>query len=317
MEHPERPTDRDQPADRHPVSDPRPPSDPRASWDLPSLGTLPTVSRLDEVSTRVLAANPSPMTLDGTNTYVLSSSGSGQAVVVDPGPPLDAHLEAVEGVLAGLDVEVRSIVVTHHHLDHSEAAGAWGRRFGVDVLASTTDVARARDGGEATSCCLAEGDRVPLDGLEIEVVPTPGHTRDHLALRLGTGVMLTGDHVLGRGTSVVAHPDGDLAAYLESLSRVLRIGPDALYPGHGPELTEDPTAVLHFYRDHRRFREAQILTALGEGPARPRQLVERIYADVDRGLWGAAEASTRAALEMLSTEGRIRYAGDEAALADT
>jgi hypothetical protein len=123
-----------------------------------------------------------------------------------------------------------------------------------------------------------------LSGLDVEVVATPGHTRDHVAYRLASGVLLTGDHVLGRGTSVVAYPDGDLAAYLASLRRVLDLGPDALYPGHGPELTVDPAAVVRYYLDHRRFREQQILIALQEGPAAPATLVATIYREVDRRL---------------------------------
>ena len=123
--------------------------------------------------------------------------------------------------------------------------------------------------------------------------------------------MLTGDHVLGRGTSVVPHPEGDLVAYLESLRRVHDLGPDALYPGHGPELTEDPDAVLTYYRDHRHFREQQILAALADGPTTPRGLVERIYADVDRRLWSAAEASTRAALVGLHDRGELVHRDDD------
>ncbi|MCA1784296.1 MAG: hypothetical protein LC679_19625, partial [Intrasporangiaceae bacterium] len=136
---------------------------------------------------------------------------------------------------------------------------------------------------------------------------TPGHTRDHLSLRLPTGAVLTGDHVLGRGTSVVAHPDGDLSAYLASLRRLLDLGPDALFPGHGPELTEDPTAVLIYYQHHRAFREAQITAILAEGPATPAALVARIYAEVDRRVWAAAEASTRATLAVLVARAEVQW----------
>ena len=298
------------------VPKPTPPTDPRATWSLPPFGELPRVTRLDEVTTRVLAPNPSPMTLDGTNTYVISAPGSAAALIVDPGPDDDAHLAAVREVLADLDAEVQGIFVTHHHLDHAEAAKDWGRRFDVDVLASSGDVAAPRP-GSGRAVVVADGDRLPAPGVEVEAVMTPGHTRDHVALRLGTGALLTGDHVLGRGTSVVSYPDGDLAAYLDSLRRVTELGPDALFPGHGPELTEDPTAVLEFYAAHRRYREAQILTALAEGPATPRALVERIYADVDPGLWGPAERSTRAALTKLADSGRVRLTDDVAVLLDT
>jgi len=286
---------------------PDPPVDPRLGWDLPGFGQLPTVSDLDEIVTRVLAPNPSPMTLDGTNTYVIGPEGRGDVVVVDPGPDDPGHLAHVEQVVTARDAEVSAIIVTHHHLDHAEAAAGWAERFACRVVASTPQVA-GRHGR-----IVGDGDLVTVGDLDLEVVSTPGHTRDHLALRLPTGALLTGDHVLGRGTSVVAYPDGDLTAYLESLRRVLALGPDGLLPGHGPELTEDPQAVLRYYREHRAFREAQILAALADGPATPRELVARIYADVDRRLWDAAEASTRATLASLDERGRIQLGDDDRA----
>jgi glyoxylase-like metal-dependent hydrolase (beta-lactamase superfamily II) len=152
---------------------------------------------------------------------------------------------------------------------------------------------------------LDHGDRLALAGTTIGVVATPGHTGDHLAFRLESGAVLVGDHVLGRGTSVVTFPEGDVVAYLESLRRVHDLGPSALYCGHGPELTEDPGAVLDFYLAHRAFREHQLLTALAEGPATVDELVARIYADVPRELWVPAAMSTRATLAKLRAEGRV------------
>jgi glyoxylase-like metal-dependent hydrolase (beta-lactamase superfamily II) len=286
------------------------PTDPRTSWALPPFGGLGTVEELDEVATRILAPNPSPMTLDGTNTYVLGERGRGEVLVVDPGPDDPHHLARVREVLATRDAEVRGVVVTHHHHDHAEAAVSWAAVFGCPVVASSRAVAGPH------GRTVTDGERIEVRGLDVEVVATPGHTRDHVALRLGTGVVLTGDHVLGRGTSVVAHPDGDLAAYLDSLRRLLDLGPAALLPGHGPALTEDPTAVLRFYAEHRAFRQQQILAVLARGPASARELVAAIYAEVDRGLWPAAEASTRAALEMLTAAGRVEPAdGDRFVLA--
>jgi glyoxylase-like metal-dependent hydrolase (beta-lactamase superfamily II) len=128
---------------------------------------------------------------------------------------------------------------------------------------------------------------------------------------LDSGALLSGDHVLGRGTSVVAHPDGDLVAYLDSLRRVLDLGPHVLYPGHGPELTDDPSAVVRFYLDHREFRKRQILAVLEQdGPSTPREIVAQVYAAVDRVLWPAAEASTRAALQAMQDLGEITRNGD-------
>jgi glyoxylase-like metal-dependent hydrolase (beta-lactamase superfamily II) len=277
---------------------PNPPPDPRAGWDLPAFGAMADVEVVEPGVTRVLAPNPSPMTLDGTNTYVLGVAGTGEALVVDPGPAGEAHHDRVRAVLGDLDAEVRAIVLTHHHVDHAEAAAAWAGHHGCPVLARVP----ALTGADRP---LYDGEQLAVAGLEVVVVDTPGHTSDHVALRLGSGAVLTGDHVLGRGTSVVVHPDGDLEAYLASLRRLLDLGPAALHPGHGPSLTEDPTAVLRYYLAHRRFREAQLRHALLAGSATLDELVARLYADVDRSLRPAAAASLAAAVTMLSERGEL------------
>jgi glyoxylase-like metal-dependent hydrolase (beta-lactamase superfamily II) len=264
----------------------------------------PTVA-LEPLVTRVLAPNPSGMTLDGTNTYVVGDPGSGQAVLVDPGPDDAAHLAAVERVLAGREARCVAVLVTHHHGDHAEAALPWGERFGAPVAAADPAVAGPR------GRVLAQGERLELAGTTIGVVPTPGHTPDHLAFRLESGAVLVGDHVLGRGTSVVTHPEGDVVAYLESLRRVHDLGPSALYCGHGPELTEDPGAVLDFYLAHRAYREHQLLGALAEGARTVDELVATVYAEVPRQLWPAATQSTRATLAKLQVEGRVAAGADD------
>lgn len=294
------------------------PSDPRSAVDLPAPGQMPRVARLEAAVTRVLAPNPSPMTLDGTNTYVLGAPGHGGVAIVDPGPNDAEHLQRVAAEVAHRDAACDLILVTHRHVDHVEAAHPWADVFECRVAAPTREVAGA--GGRT----VAPGERLAVAGLYLDVVATPGHTADHVCYRLPTGAVLTGDHVLGRGTSVVAHPDGDLAAYLDSLETVAALRPDALYPGHGPELRDDPEAVLRYYREHRRYRERQILACLAEAPevagtlragvergrtATVEQLVARIYADVDRRVWPAAAASTRAALDKLARESRISRAG--------
>jgi glyoxylase-like metal-dependent hydrolase (beta-lactamase superfamily II) len=259
---------------------------------------------LEPQVTRVLAPNPGPMSLDGTNTYIVGEPGSGRAVVVDPGPDDAAHLAAVEAVLAARGAECVGVLVTHHHIDHAEAALPWGSHFGAQVAAGSAAVAGPR------GRVLGPGERLSLAGTTIGVVPTPGHTSDHLAFRLESGAVLVGDHVLGRGTSVVTHPEGDVLAYLESLRRVHDLGPSALYCGHGPELTEDPGAVLDFYLAHRAFRERQLLDALGQGPATVDELVATVYADYPREVWSAAAQSTRATLDKLRAEGRVEGAVD-------
>src|SRR6476661_7796734 len=275
------------------------PLDPRTRWGLPAPGAMPRTADLEPLVTRVLAPNPSPMTLDGTNTYVVGDPGSGQAVLVDPGPDDPAHLAAVEAALADRGARCVAVLVTHHHGDHAEAALPWGARFDAQVAAAAADVAGPR------GRVLEPGERLALAGTTIGVVPTPGHTADHLAFRLDSGAVLVGDHVLGRGTSVVTHPEGDVAAYLESLRRVHDLGPSALYCGHGPELTEDPSAVLDFYLAHRAFRENQLLTALADGPRTVDELVATVYADYPQQVWPAAAQSTRATLDKLRAEGRV------------
>jgi len=276
-----------------------PPADPRAAWQLPTPGRMPSTLTLEPLVTRVLAPNPSGMTLDGTNTYLVGEPGSGQVVLIDPGPDDPAHLDRVRSALADRDSRCVAILVTHHHWDHAEAAQPWSEHFEAPVAAADAAVAGPR--GQV----LQPGEQLHLAGTPIGVVPTPGHCADHLAFRLESGAVLVGDHVLGRGTSVVTHPEGDVVAYLESLRRVHDLGPAALYPGHGPELTEDPMAVLDFYLAHRQFREEQILMLLSSAAQPVSALVEVIYAAVPRSLWPAAEQSTRAALAKLEAQGQV------------
>ncbi len=265
---------------------------------------MPRTADLEPQVTRVLAPNPSGMTLDGTNTYLVGEPGSGEVVVVDPGPDDAAHLAAVEEALRRRDARCVAVLVTHHHGDHAEAAVPWGTRFGATVAAADRRVTGAH------GRILAAGERLRVAGTTLDVVATPGHTADHLAFRLPSGAVLVGDHVLGRGTSVVTHPEGDVVAYLESLRRVHDLGPSALYCGHGPELTEDPAAVLEFYLAHRAWREQQVLAALAAGAGTVDEIVAVVYAEVPRSLWPAAGQSTRATLDKLVTEERVRPAPD-------
>ena len=290
-----------------PLEQMSPPIDPRLDWELPPFGGLDAVEDLDAHTTRVLAPNPSSMTLDGTNTYVVAAAG--EAVIVDPGPADSSHRDAVAEVLSRHDAECRAVAVTHHHHDHSEAAAAWAAHFHAELWATTPAIA-----GESGTL-VSPGDRLGVGDVALHAVATPGHCADHVAWRLSSGPLLSGDHVLGRGTSVVAHPDGDLEAYLDSLRTVLDLGPDALYPGHGPVLDEDPTAVVRYYLEHRAFREEQILALLAVKPRSSLGLVRRIYRDVPKLLWPAAELSTRAALDKLEAEGRIERRGTKAHLA--
>ena len=266
------------------------------SWSGGSFGAAGTC---------VLAPNAGVMTLDGTNTWVLRDAGSGRSVVVDPGPSIDAHLGAVDAVAEVVAV----VLLTHHHADHSEAARAYAERHRCGVRA--LDPAY-RLGGEG----LGEGDVVAVGDLELHVVATPGHTADSLSFVLpAEAAVLTGDTVLGRGTTVVAHPDGQLGAYLSSLDRLRALCDDqgigSVWPGHGPVI-EDALGALDHYLAHRRDRLDQVREALRtlhararEGEAFPheglaRAVVEIVYTDVDPVLWGAAELSVRAQLAYLT-----------------
>jgi glyoxylase-like metal-dependent hydrolase (beta-lactamase superfamily II) len=239
----------------------------------------------------LLARNPSPMTLDGTNTWLLRAPGEERCLVVDPGPDDTAHLDAVAA--AG---PVAEILLTHGHPDHAEGAAGLRERTGAPVRA--LDPAH-RLGGEG----LGEGDVVAGAGVEVRVLATPGHTSDSLCFAVGDAV-LTGDTVLGRGTTVVAHPDGRLADYLDTLRRLRDWAQDGasrtVLPGHGPELP-DLAAVAEAYLRHREERLEQVRAALDIlGPdATAADVVPVVYAEVDRALWPAAEWSVRAQLDYL------------------
>ncbi len=238
----------------------------------------------------VLAANPSPMTLDGTNTWVLRAPGAPACVVIDPGEDDERHLRAVAA-----HGPVALVLLTHRHHDHAGGARRFQELTGAPVRALDRSLAL---GSEA----LADGDVVTAAGVELRVVATPGHTSDSLSFLLTVdGAVLTGDTVLGRGTTVIAHPDGTLGPYLESLRRLADLAPGtAVLTGHGPELA-DVAAAATAYLAHREERLDQVRTALTRlGPqATPRAVVEDVYADVDRALWAAAELSVRAQLHYL------------------
>jgi glyoxylase-like metal-dependent hydrolase (beta-lactamase superfamily II) len=243
----------------------------------------------------VLAPNPSPMTLDGTNTWVIAEPGSARAVVVDPGPDDESHLRRVYDHVTSAGQRVAGILLTHSHPDHAEGAAAFAGMTGAPVQAADPAY-RLGDGG------LAPGDTITASGCEIRVVATPGHTTDSVCLHLPADrALLTGDTILGRGTTVIAQ-DGNLADYLASLDRLRALTDQAelttLLPGHGPVLA-DPAGTLDYYISHRRERLAEITAALDAGDRTTAQIVARVYADVDRSLWPFAAWSVRAQLEYL------------------
>ncbi|MEW2548585.1 MBL fold metallo-hydrolase [Streptomyces sp. NPDC047002] len=250
----------------------------------------------------VLAPNPSPMTLDGTNTWIVAEPGSGLAVVIDPGPLDEGHLRAVVRTAEEAGRRVALTLLTHGHADHAEGAARFAELTGTAVRALDPALRLGDEG-------LGAGDVVTTGGLELRVVPTPGHTADSLSFHLPADrAVLTGDTVLGRGTTVVAHPDGRLGDYLDSLRRLRSLtvddGVDTVLPGHGPVL-EDARGAVEFYLAHRANRLAQVETAVENGLRTAPEVVAEVYADVDRVLWPAAELSVRAQLDYLAEHGLV------------
>ena len=263
----------------------------------PAYGLLRPVTPYAAV---LLAGNPSPMTLDGTNTWVLRAPGAPRCVVVDPGPDDDVHLRRVAG-----QGPVAHVLLTHGHPDHAAGARRFAELVGAPVHAADP---RHRLGSEG----LTGGDVVPAAGLEIRVLATPGHTSDSLCFLIdgdGTSAVLTGDTVLGRGSTVIAHPDGRLGDYLASLRRLAELPPGvSVLPGHGPNLP-DAGQAARAYLVHREQRLDQVrvawaaLRAQQSGEPDARQIVEIVYADVNPALWPAAAASVAAQLEYLRGRG--------------
>jgi glyoxylase-like metal-dependent hydrolase (beta-lactamase superfamily II) len=231
------------------------------------------------------------MTLDGTNSYLIAADGSAGAAVVDPGPLDEDHLRQLA------DGPVELILITHRHADHTAGAARLHELTGAPV--------RAADPAQCIGAQPLQGGEVVLAaGTEIRVVATPGHTSDSLCFHLPfdgqAGSVLTGDTVLGRGTTMLDHPDGRLGDYLSSLDRLERLGPATVLPAHGPGLPA-LDAVVRTYRSHRLDRLAQVrsaVTRLGSG-AGVRQVTDVVYAAADPSVRRAAERSVAAQLEYL------------------
>jgi glyoxylase-like metal-dependent hydrolase (beta-lactamase superfamily II) len=241
---------------------------------------------------RVLAPNPGPFTLEGTNTWIV---GERPSVVIDPGPDDSGH------ILTVLDEAepVAAVLLTHLHPDHAEGAPRLADSAGAPLHAfAPTDRGRR----------LADGDVVDAGDVRVRVIHTPGHTADHVCFE-AEGKVFTGDTVLGRGTSVIDPPDGDLGAYMRSLERLQALEPTTIYPGHGPVIFT-PRGRLDFYLRHRREREEQVMNALRSGPRTPTELAGVVYAGkVEPDLLPAAARSALAHLLKLEREGRVARTG--------
>jgi len=261
---------------------------------------------------RVLAPNPGPFTFRGTGVYLVGAGG--RIAVIDPGPDIPAHLDALMRAIGSR--QVSHILVTHAHRDHSPAARPLAQWSGAKVYAAAPGGAggqgdaasgeEAVDGAFAPDVAVSDGDVIAGDGFTLRCVFTPGHTAGHMCFALPEEqALFSGDHVMGWSTSVIAPPDGNMGAYIASLEKLIGRGDRVLYPTHGAPIA-DPGPYLAALLAHRRDREAQVLAAL---PATIAELVARLYPDLDPRLRPAAAQTVAAHLIKLDHEGRAaRYA---------
>lgn len=266
--------------------------------------------QLEPLVRRVLAGNPSAFTYTGTESYVVGASD--EVAVIDPGPDEPEHIRAILDTVGG--ARLTAILCTHTHRDHSPAAAPLAALTGAAVigcapLAISDSGPRSDapfDQTYAPDRVLADGESLSGPDWTLTALTTPGHTSNHLCFALEeSGALFTGDHVMGWSTSVIAPPDGDMAAYLDSLQKLYERTDRVYYPAHGPQVNK-PQQLVRGMMGHRRQRERQILRLLGEAPAVIEDLVPRMYQGVDRALWPAAGRSVLAHLIDLERRGLAR-----------
>lgn len=282
------------------------------------MGDYPTGDciTLEPLVARVLAPNPSPFTFSGTQTHIV---GDRDVAIIDPGPDDPTHIDAIIRGIAGRPVT--AIVITHTHRDHSPGSRPLAARTGAPIMGCAPLIVEmgprtdaAFDTDYAPDRVMADGDVVTGDGWTLAAVATPGHTSNHLAFALpeaqeGAGALFSGDHVMGWSTTVVMPPDGDMTAFMASLEKLQGRQEALYYPAHGDPVT-NPQQLLRGLIGHRRQREAQILRAIDDGIETVPEMVERMYAGVDRRLHGAARGSVLAHLIDLGGRGVVTSAGD-------
>ncbi|HEU4969502.1 MBL fold metallo-hydrolase [Sphingomonas sp.] len=283
--------------------------------DNPPVGQ---VVELEPLVRRVLAGNAGPFTYTGTETYIV---GRGEVAIIDPGPDDPAHIRALLDAVAG--EKVAAILCTHTHRDHSPAAPAVKAATGAPIMGCAPLVLEdlgpradaSFDDSYAPDHVMQDGERVRGPGWTLEAVATPGHTSNHLCFALNeTGALFSGDHVMGWSTTVVSPPDGDMAAYMASLDRLLARRDRVYYPAHGDPVA-DPQRFVRGLAGHRKQREGQIMRLLREGVGAIPAMVERMYVGLDPRLHGAAGRSVLAHLIDLSDRGIVRQDGDAWSLA--
>ena len=270
--------------------------------------------RVTPLISRVVANNPGPFTFKGTGVYIV---GGNDVAVIDPGPDLPEHVEALKRVLGNR--RVTHILVTHCHSDHSPAArllkewsGAPTYAFGPHGSGRDDWEAKVEAGGDmdfVPDIRVKDGEIVTGNGFTFECVHTPGHTSNHMCYALkDEKALFTGDHIMGWSTTVVTPPDGDMADYIASVEKLERRGDRTLYPTHGAPVT-DPGPFLAAYREHRLDRERQVLASIAAGRDTIPAMVAHMYADVDKRLHPAASRSVLAHLIKLEREGRVANQG--------
>lgn len=263
---------------------------------------------------RVVANNPGAFTFHGTGVYII---GHNEVAVIDPGPDTKDHVQSLLRVLG--DEKLTHIFVTHGHMDHSPAAAPLARATGAVVCACAQPVipteseVRMEAGDDLSfrpDVGITDGQIFRGKGWTIEAVSTPGHTSHHFAYALHEeNVLFPGDHIMGWSTTVISPPDGDMQSYLESLVKVRDRNYSALWPTHGPPVVDDVKGFIQSYLDHRLNRESQIIVQLREGRHTIRDMVDVMYADVDRRLHPAACHSVLAHMIHLVKLGRVHCSG--------
>jgi glyoxylase-like metal-dependent hydrolase (beta-lactamase superfamily II) len=241
----------------------------------------------------LLAPNPGPFTLDGTRTYLL-----GQTAVIDPGPEIASHIEAIREAMPAL----RTILITHRHADHAPAAIPLKAATGAEIVAPRNVL-----GDAAVDRRIAGGESLTIEDVTLDVIATPGHTNEHVCFLTSEGDLFSGDTILGAGTTAIFPPDGHMADYFRSLQILRALRPRRILPAHGP-IRDDAMALIDGYIAHRLERERQVLEAVAAGATTPRELRARIYPELDPRLHGAAEIQIEAHLIKLREEGRVAAA---------
>lgn len=282
------------------------------------------VDKLSPLIRRVIAPNPGPFTFTGTGTYIVGQGGG--LCVIDPGPIIDSHLEAILAAVQPGE-HISHILITHTHLDHSPLAMALKDATGATIYAEgihggekpdeSDVVEEGADRAFAYDVKLNDGDTVKGDSWTMECVHTPGHTSNHMAFALKEEkVLFSGDHVMGWSTSVISPPDGDMDAYMESLKKLTERDDEIYWPTHGPAI-ENPKPFVRAFMFHRRTRDRQIMKSIEEGRTDIAAMVQHMYRDVDERLHPAAARSVLAHIIALEKRGEISCDTEEPGLKST